>query len=111
MAMKIKYEKIIDNGNRMIKITGFKGIKTWDELPHEYRTSGVRVYAEDEILIMNVSTNYFTRRYRIGNTFTPKDFGEFICELKAAGHRLAEINKRIKAGAAGWEGVTGEVII
>ena len=111
MAMKIKYEKIMDNGDRMIKITGFQGIKIWDELPREYRTSGVCVYDDGETLVMNASTNYFTRRYRIDNTFTPKDFGAFICELKSAGHRLAEINARIAADAAGWAGITGEVII
>lgn len=111
MAMKIKYEKIMDNGDRKIKLTGFKGIKTWDELPREYRTNGVRVYDRNNILVMNTSTGYFSGQYGIDSTFTPEDFGALICELKAAGHRLAEINKRIKADAAGWEGVTGEVII
>lgn len=111
MAMKIEYVKIMDNGDRKIKLTGFKGIKTWDELPREYLTSGVRVYDRDNTLVLNASTSYFTGRYSINRTFTPEDFGAFICELKAAGHRLAEINKRIKADAAGWDGVTGEVII
>ena len=113
--MRIKYEKIMDNGDRMIKITGFQGIKTWDELPREYRTSGVRVYigesGADMALIMCASNSYYTSGYFIGKCFTPKEFGEFICELKAAGHRLAEINARIAADAAGWEGVIGEVII
>ena len=71
----------------------------------------MRVYDRGNILVLNTSTGYFTDQYGIGRTFTPEDFGAFICELKAAGHRLAEINKRIKADAAGWEGVTGEVII
>ena len=115
MAMKIKYEKIMDNGDRMIKITGFQGIKTWDELPREYRTSGVHVYIEesgaDMVLRMTAANRYYSSRYFIGKCFTPEEFGEFICELKSAGRRLAEINARIAADAAGWEGVTGEVII
>ncbi len=115
MAMKIKYEKIMDSGDRMVKITDFQGIKTWDELPREYRISGVYVYIEEDddemVLRMSAANRYYSSRYFTGKCFTPKEFDEFICELKAASHRLAEINARIAADAAGWEGVTGEVII
>lgn len=115
MAIKIKYEKVLNRGAKRIKILDIKALQRYI-LPVDYTNSdelfpiigeGESTYAvyEDNHSIIGISRSGITRLLSVGNTMTPEEFKAVVKKIQQCGLRLSLINAHLKEVNAGWNGV------
>lgn len=105
--IKIKYEKIMDRGDKLVKFIGFEG-PTENEVPLEYlRFKPVAYMArlagnkEDSLYVRAAGVLQYMS---VGDTVGTTYFKEILKSLCAAEKRLDEINKRVEEDTKTWVG-------
>lgn len=113
MAIKIKYEKVLNRGAKRIKILDIKALQRYS-LPVDYTyynelfpIEGESTYAvyEDNHSIIGISRSGITRLLSVGNTMTPEEFEAVARKIRQCGLRLSLINAHLKEVNARWNGV------
>lgn len=108
---KIVYDKVVRNGEPVIKIIDIQNVMPLHKLPKEYINCKEMffLYGEGSVDIRD-SKKGRTYNITVGNTYSPEFFNMVIQLMKKAGDNLTKINKEIKELQDNWFG-TGEVVI
>lgn len=98
--IKIKTEKIIENGKKKRKIISVEGLLEHGELPEEYTEAGDSCYRlGDTICISTEPVNPI-----IGSTYSEEAIQRYLGRIKKCGERLHSINKKIALLKQRWVG-------
>ncbi len=108
----LEFEKVVVKGELKYKLTGVVGLNECD-LPNEYKLWGnyVEVYnhylGRKLSLVINNPVTHTTQDVSVGDIYTRVEKAKIVEFCKAAGSRLAKINKKIRLEKkkADWCGV------
>lgn len=109
MLAKLKFENVLVNGERKAKLVGFENVLEQKDLPLNYLRYNPAFFRENDNLMTRTQNSGTWIRTGIGTVCTEEELTYLIGQMKQAGKRLTEINKRAKDKA--WEGKTFEVEI
>ena len=97
----LTFEKVLVQGEQMLKLISFENVLPRDQLPLKYFTSQPRYerYNDNEIYILS---GCFGNVIRLGDSYTVEFINEQVKCMKMAGERLTTINKEISKLASEW---------
>lgn len=106
--MKIRFENVLERGERMYRITGFENVIEYNDLPEKYTAKGPAFWKESGVResIWTKTADHIHDSYAVGDKITVQKKIEFDSLLVEAGKRLRDINKNIETQNRDWVGKT-----
>lgn len=119
MLAKLTLDKVIDRGEKKLKIKAIEGVLASNELPVKYMDSVPRFHKVNGAISMVIPDDGDpfpsliadlydkTRRFRyirVGNIYTEKEMDYITTWMRRCGGRLAKINRTLAKENEGWEG-------
>jgi len=119
LLAKLTLDKVIDRGEKKLKIKAIEGVLASNELPVKYMDSVPRFHKVNDAISMVIpddgdpfpsliadlcdKTRHF-RYIRVGNIYTEKEMDYITTWMRRCGGRLAKINRTLAKENEGWEG-------
>ena len=120
MLAKLTLDKVIDRGEKKLKIKAIEGVLASNELPVKYMDSVPRFHKVNDAISMVIPDDgdpfpsLLTgdlrdkiRNFRhicVGNLYSEKELDYITTWMRRCGGRLAKINRTLAKENEGWEG-------
>ena len=120
MLAKLTLDKVIDRGEKKLKIKAIEGVLASNELPVKYMDSVPRFHKVNDAIYMVIPDDGDpfpsltadlrddnTRPFKhicVGNIYSEKEMDYITTWMRRCGGRLAKINRTLAKENEGWEG-------
>lgn len=99
----LTFEKVLVQGEQMLKLISFENVLPRDQLPLKYFTSSQPRYERYNDNEIYISSGCFGYVIRLGDSYRVEFINEQVKHMKVAGERLTAINKEISKHASEWD--------
>jgi hypothetical protein len=112
MAIKIKTEKILLQGEKAYKVLDIEALEK-RQLPIRYLALEGSVYKKGGspiALCISRTRSDYDRVLSVRGEYSPQEFNERLKLIRKAGEMLRKVNKELDKENAGWDGVETIII-